>query len=163
MNAFNFHRQLTQSEPAVERVVQWLRTQPTIYHAEDVQHVSALYYQGDFYFVPTTALQYVELKCESRSSEQTPNLAVERYSNEQRQTIGGPWSTRAHWYAHFYSDGLLVMMNRSALTVWLTPRLRDYPPFSANNGRYVTSGVLVPRADVLAALQNNYREYRVTA
>jgi len=161
VNAFNFNRQLTQSEPSVERVVRWFQSQPTIFHAEDVQHVTAMYYQGDLYFIPMSALQYVELKCESRSSDETPNMAIERYSNDQRRTIGGPWATRANWYAHIYRDGLLVMMNRMALLKWLTPRLADFSTFSAKNERYVTSGVLVPRSTAQLAIQENYREHRV--
>jgi hypothetical protein len=162
MSAFDFARQLRESSPQVQRVVRWLQTRKDVFYAADVQDDPAYFYRGDILYVPDSVVQHIEMKIETRTSSETPNLAIERYSDLQRTKIGGPWGTRAEWYAHLYADGLMVMMRRPNLTQWLTPQLNTLPSFQANNKTWLTTGVLVPRVRVQLALAAHYREYRIS-
>lgn len=162
MSAFNFARQLAESSPQVQRVVRWLQNSPSVFYAADVQDDPAYFYRGDILYVPESAVQHVEMKIETRTSAETPNLAIERFSDLARSKMGGPWGTRAEWYAHLYADGLMVMMRRPNLLQWLTPQLNTFATFQAHNQTWLTTGLLVPRARVQVALAANYREYRIS-
>lgn len=162
MSAFNFHRQLNESSVQVQRVVRWLQSSKSVFYAADVQDDPLYFYRGDILYVPDSAVQHIEMKIESRASSETPNLAIERYSDLQRTKMGGPWGTRAEWYTHLYADGLMVMMHRVNLVQWLTPQLALFPSFQAHNKTWLTTGVLVPRTTVQLALVAQYREYRIS-
>lgn len=162
MSAFDFRRQLNESAVQVAQIVRWLQTRQDVFYAADVQDNPLYYYRGDILYVPESAVQHIEMKIESRSSSETPNLAIERYSDMQRTKMGGPWSTRAEWYTHLYADGLMVMMRRLDLVQWLTPQLSAFPSFQAHNKTWLTTGVLVPRTSAQAALAAQYREYRIS-
>lgn len=161
MSAFDFRRQLDESAVQVQQVVRWLQSRKDIFYAADVQDDPLYFYRGDILYVPDSAVQHLEMKIETRSSSETPNLAIERFSDRARTKVGGPWGTRAEWYAHLYADGLLVMMRRLPLTQWLTPQLDVFPSFQAQNKSWLTTGVLVPRTTAQAALDAHYREYRI--
>lgn len=161
MTSFQFQQQLTRSNQHVARVVRWLQANPNVFVAQDVQDDPAYYHTGDILFVPKSAVQHIEVKVESRSSGTTPNLAIERYSNVASNRPGGPWSTKAEWYSHFYADGLLVMVKRLELVRWLTPALVSFPTFEARNEHYTSMGYLIPRVTVRAAVGKFYREYHV--
>lgn len=162
MSAFNFRRQLAESTVHVQHVLRWLQGRPDIFYAADVQDDPAFYYRGDLLFVPTSMVQHIEMKIESRASTQTPNLAIERFSDQKATKMGGPWGTRAEWYAHLYADGLMVMMRRTELVQWLTPKLAEFTPFEARNQSWLTTGILVRRDVAQAKLLAHYREYRIS-
>ena len=162
MSAFNFARQLSESSPQVQRVVRWLQGRSDVLYAADVQNDPAYFYRGDILYVPDSAVQHIEMKIETRSSSETLNLAIERFSDLARSKMGGPWGTRAEWYAHLYADGLMVMMRRANLVQWLTPQINTFPAFQANNKTWMTTGLLVPRATAQVALDAHYREYRIS-
>lgn len=162
MSAFDFRRQLDESAVQVAQVVRWLQERKDVFYAADVQDDPLYFYRGDILYVPDSAVQHIEMKIETRASSETPNLAIERHSDVQRTKMGGPWSTRAEWYSHFYADGLLVMMRRTNLVQWLTPQLDIFPSFQARNKTWLTTGVLVPRLTAQAALAAQYREYRIS-
>jgi hypothetical protein len=109
-------------------------------------------------------VQFVEVKCESSYSRTaTPNLAIERYSSIERQSLGGPWSTDADFYAHIYTDGLLVIMNRRRLVTWLESELaRDAKAFAYRevpNEGWTTGTYLVPRERARVGLGTWYRAF----
>lgn len=162
MSAFNFRRQLAESTVQVQNVLRWLQGRSDIFYAADVQDDPAFFYRGDLLFVPMSMVQHIEMKVESRASTETPNLAIERYSDLKAAKVGGPWGTRAEWYAHLYADGLLVMMQRQPLVQWLTPNLKNFPPFEARNQTWLTTGILVQRDAAKAKLLAHYREYRIS-
>ncbi len=162
MTAFNFPRQLTESTIKVQQVIKWLQSRKDVFLVADVQADPTYFYLGDLLYVPTAAVQHIEMKVESRSSLETPNLAIERFSDRARAKVGGPWGTRAEWYAHLYSDGLFVMMRRSELVQWLTPQLATFPTFEAINQTWKTTGILVRRDAAQTVLVSHYREYRIS-
>lgn len=162
MSAFDFRRQLDESSVHVAQVVRWLQARKDVFYAADVQDDPLYFYRGDILYVPDSVVQHIEMKIESRTSSETPNLAIERHSDVQRSKMGGPWSTRAEWYAHLYADGLMVMMHRLELVQWLTPQLAIFAAFQARNKTWLTTGVLVPRLSAQAALIAHYREYRIS-
>lgn len=163
MTTFDFRRQLAESNSHVLRVVRWLQASPSVFYAADVQDDPTYFYRGDILYVPTSAVQHIEMKIETRASSDTPNLAIERYSDEARSKMGGPWGTRAEQYAHLYADGLMVMIRRATLVQWLTPNLSTFPSFSARNATWMTTGLLVPRTMAQQALAEGYREFRISA
>lgn len=162
MSAFNFQRQLTESTVKVQQVMKWLQGRKDVFLAADVQDDPLYYYLGDLLYVPVQAVQHIEMKVESRSSLETPNLAIERFSDAARSKMGGPWGTRAEWYAHLYGDGLFVMLRRAELVQWLTPKLASFPTFEALNQTWKTTGILVRRDAAQTALNTHYREYRIS-
>ena len=95
------------------------------------------FYMGDLLIARSDGgVQFVEVKCESSYTRaSTPNLAIERYSDMNRQKAGGPWSTEADFYAHIYTDGLLVIINRRELVAWLDRELATAPQHSPSRFR----------------------------
>lgn len=162
MTAFDFRRQLTESTGKVQQVIKWLQSRKDVFYVADVQADPLYYYLGDLLYVPAAAVQHIEMKVESRSSLETPNLAIERFSDMVRAKVGGPWGTRAEWYAHLYNDGLFVMMRRAELVQWLTPKLATFPTFEAVNQTWKTTGILVRRDAAQTVLMSHYREYRIS-
>lgn len=162
MSAFDFRRQLAESSVHVRQVLRWLQSRNDVFYAADVQDDPAYFYRGDLLYVPSSTVQHIEMKIESRASTDTPNLAIERFSDVNRTKMGGPWSTRAEWYAHVYADGLMVMMHRAELVQWLTSQISHFPAFKATNQSWVTTGILVPRDVAQTKLLTHYREYRIS-
>jgi len=157
---FDFAKQLAVSKPVVEKVVRWLNQLNTLDWALDCQDKPGCYYLGDILIKPMAGdVEYIELKMETRTSRETPNLAIERYSNTEKKTNGGIWETQARFYAHIYSDGLLVVMNRRLLLDWLIANYDTFRQFQARNKNYTTSGILVRRTEAKEELQTYYREY----
>lgn len=160
MGTFHFDQQLNLSFEAVQKITAWLNQRDTVEWAIDVQNKPECHYLGD---IQVKAVgdnpEFIEVKVETRTSQQTPNLAIERFSDTARQTNGGAWSTRAKFYSHIYADGLLVMMRREPLLSWLIQEYETFRQFQANNGGYVTTGILVPREDAQKSLRTNYKQY----
>ena len=164
MTPFDFNQQLDGSREPVKRVVQYLEGRSDIEWARDVQSESAYHYQGDIQLQKAGQQpEFMEVKVESRTSSQTPNLAIERYSDTVRQTDGGPWKTKADYYTHFYSDGLLVIMLRIHLLKWLNENYVRFRAFEAANAGWVTTGILVRREDAKRGLGKAYYECRIAA
>jgi hypothetical protein len=165
MQPYQFTQQRDQSYDLVEWVKQWFEQRADVLEVKDLQDDSFYFYKGDLMIARSSGdVQFVEVKVElSYTRSSTPNLAIERYSSIDRLTPGGPWSTDADFYAHIYTDGLLVVMNRRRLVAWLDAEIaRDPQVFSFReipNASWTTGTYLVPRERVRAALGTWYREY----
>jgi hypothetical protein len=165
MQPYQFSQKRDQSYDFVEWVIHWFEQRADVLEVRDVQDDSFFFYKGDLLIARSDGgVQFVEVKCESSYTRTTtPNLAIERYSSIERQSPGGPWSTDADFYAHIYTDGLLVIMNRKRLVAWLESELaRDPHAFTFReipNQGYMTGTFLVPRERARAALGSWYREY----
>jgi len=165
MQPYQFSQKRDQSYDFVEWVIHWFEQRADVSEVRDVQDDSFFFYKGDLLIARSDGgVQFVEVKCESSYTRTTtPNLAIERYSSIERHSDGGPWSTDADFYAHIYTDGLLVIMNRKRLVAWLESELaRDPHAFAYReipNQGYVTGTFLVPRERARAALGSWYREY----
>lgn len=164
MSPFDFHERLAYSINPVKRLILWLESRDSVEWARDVQHNPAYHYQGDIHLKKVgRAPEFMEVKIESRRSSETPNLAIERYSDSARKTDGGPWSTNAVYYVHLYADGFLVIMMRLRLLMWLNQNLARFKTFEATNAGYTTAGILVKREDAKRELKEAYHEYRIAA
>lgn len=165
MQPYIFTEKRDESYDLVAWVVHWFERRADVTEVRDLQDDPFYFYMGDLMLVRSDGgVQFVEVKCESSyRSTATPNLAIERYSSIDRQKAGGPWSTEADFYAHIYTDGLLVIMNRKRLVSWLESEIaRDSQTFSYReipNAGWTTGTYLVPRARARDALGIWYREY----
>lgn len=167
MAAYNFPGKQRESYELVEKVRGWLGRREDVVEVVDLQDDPRFYYRGDLKITRRDGtVQYVEVKSEPRySRENTPFMAVERYSSVEKNTSGGPWSTSADFYAHVYADGLLVIMSRRKLIGWIEGELgRDPLSFEyklVKNETYTTGTYLITRARVKAALGIFYRDYEI--
>lgn len=165
MQPYQFAQQRDQSYDLVERVKRWFEQRADVLEVKDLQDDSFYFYKGDLMVVRGGGdVQFVEVKVElSYTRASTPNLAIERYSSISKLTDGGPWSTDADFYAHIYTDGLLVVMNRHHLVEWLDAEIAHDPQTFAfreiPNAGWTTGTYLVPRERARAALGHWYREY----
>ncbi|HVU10642.1 MAG TPA: hypothetical protein VHD90_05160 [Phototrophicaceae bacterium] len=162
---YQFPQKREQSYDFVDWVIHWFEQRADVEEVRDLQDDSFFFYKGDLLIARSDGgVQFVEVKCESSYTRATtPNLAIERYSSIERQSPGGPWSTDADFYAHIYTDGLLVIMNRKRLVTWLESELaRDPHAFTYKeipNAGWTTGTYLVPRSRAREALGTWYREY----
>jgi len=86
----------------------------------------------------------------------TPHLAVERYSSLAAESPGGPWQAQTHgakYYVHFYvGDGKVCAFKTDDMLGFMKASLKENPRryrgFKCVNPGYITTGYLVPRADV---------------
>lgn len=167
MQPYQFPQKREQSYDLVLWVRRWFEHRADVLEVVDFQDDPFFYYKGDLMVVRSDGgVQFVEVKCESSYTRATtPNLAIERYSSIERQSPGGPWSTDADFFAHIYTDGLLVIMNRRRLVAWLDAELaRDPKTFAYReipNAGWTTGTYLIPRARLRGALGTWYREYDV--
>lgn len=158
---FSFAERNSFSIQPIEKVAEYLRSTNEYKGVTVVQNDPEHFHLGDVRCELTDAsMLYYEIKAESRTSLQTPNLAIERYSSVQARTDGGPWQTKAILYAHIYSDGLLCIMDRLELKNWLNKNMSKYKSFSAENVGYTTTGVLIPRLEA-ASFLSSYREQQI--
>lgn len=130
---------------------------------EDVQERPADWYRGDIKFSVRGKLYYLELKRETRTSGQTPNLAVETISNDRTGKRGGPFGTSADFYAHIYACGLFCVMDTAAVCRYVGAHKRQFRPFYAQNDGFTTRGVLVPRRRMKRDLGRHYIEFETGA
>ncbi len=113
MQPYQFPQKREQSYDFVQWVIDWFEQRGDVLEVRDVQDDPFFFYKGDLLIARSDGgVQFVEVKCESSYTRATtPNLAIERFSSIDKQTPGGPWSTDADFYAHIYTDGLLIIMN----------------------------------------------------
>ncbi len=162
---YNFPRKRRESYALVERVRAWLMRRDDVTTATDLQDDPRFFYRGDLVIARGDGtIQYVEVKSETKyTRDNTPYMAIERYSSIEKHTPGGPWSTSADFYAHIYTDGLLVIMSRRKVVSWIEGEIgRDTHAFEfkrVQNEGYTTGTYLVPRARAKVALGMFYHEY----
>jgi hypothetical protein len=96
--------------------------------------------------------EHIELKADMWRIEATPNLFMERYSNAETQSPGGPWralSDGVKYFAYFYVPSLTYYMFETApLVARLDTLIHAITPFNVRNESWVTLGYKVPRAAV---------------
>jgi hypothetical protein len=160
---FDFEDKRIEADSIVEQLVDWFQSRPSVYQAICVQNDPKYYYWGDIYlYMHDDELSgYAEIKVETRTTKQTPNLAIERWSKTEQQVNGGPWSTQAKYNAHLYADWNLFIMFRLPLLDWLNSEYVTFKTFQARNAGYVTSGILVPRDRLMQALGKRIGVYVV--
>lgn len=167
---YTFGQQLDRSQPGVRRLMLFLQTHWKAI-VVDIQNMPDKYTPGDLAVTLTVNGKYkfraFEVKCESRASTQTSNLAVEVWGDVENEYIGGPWATKADDYVFVYEDGLCVMMDRLKLVEWLETceperfqyrEIDNYNPRNRNGGRYKSVIALVPREIAKAELGKYYSE-----
>jgi hypothetical protein len=171
MTMFHFPTQNDASRDLVEWVKRWLANLPRVEWVQDVQDDPAFYKRGDLFYQEIGRFpRYMELKAEVGytaelelpDKRRTPNLAIERFSNYETRTPGGPWFTQAHYYAHIYADGVLVLMDTQQLLRWLREELNRAPDVfqhrlisNEGDGRtWTTYTYLVPRDRVRASIKD---------
>lgn len=157
---FRFSPQNDASRRLTDSVIAWLRGRSDVSLVIDMQDEPSFYYNGDLRVkFNNQSAAYFELKAEvSYTSSSTPYLAVEYFSDVEREVLGGPWGTTAEYYAHIYADGLLVVLLRRQLCNFLTPRLDQFQKRLIKNVRWTTQIYLIPR-ELLQHEVSSYREY----
>jgi hypothetical protein len=101
----------------------------------------------------------LELKTDFWRMEDTPNMFIERYSNKEKQTPGGPYQALTHgceWFVYFYVANLTYFkFNTQALVDRLDGLLPTLTPTDIVNKSHVTQGYRVPR-EAICDLSNQY-------
>jgi len=94
----------------------------------------------------------VELKTDSYSMAKTPNFFMERYSDVERGTNGGPWRA-----AYDNVDYFVYMYSKERRCFWFSPKqlvefldgyVKSKSTVSIPNRTWTTTGYLVPRSIV---------------
>lgn len=92
--------------------------------------------------------QKIELKTDSRTCKQTPNLFIERYRNDKKDA-GGPWQAKeheVHWFVYMFADTFIYWFEVEELIKFLEEN--KFPSRSIQNRGWSAMGYLVPRAAV---------------
>jgi hypothetical protein len=104
------------------------------------------------FIAPTGEL--VELKCESRTIEQTANLALELSSSEGRPgAIERAITDGITYIVYMFADGLTFTYNPKELFEHMSANGHKYRLINIPNRGYTSVVMLVPRADVAHLLQ----------
>lgn len=121
---------------------EFLATFPMWQKGEDVNR-----YEHDF--VHSITGETAELKTDYYDMEKTPNIIVEKYSNYEKRTPGGPYrhSTELSLWIYYYrKNGIFIMYNPSQL-IEVVDSLR-LPLVPVRNDRYTTMVQKVSRQSV---------------
>lgn len=100
----------------------------------------------------------VELKTDTYSMAKTPNFFMERYSDVERGTNGGPWRA-AHdnvdYFVYMYlKERKCFWFNPKALVEFLNTYVKGKSIVSIPNKTWTTTGYLVPRTVVNSLVLN---------
>lgn len=88
----------------------------------------------------------VEIKTETRTLTETPNIFVERWSSIQSQKPGGPWQSKAEYFVfYFEKDNRFFIYNRAELIERVEALVSKLKLISVPNRTYTTQGYAVPR------------------
>jgi len=93
---------------------------------------------------------FLELKTETRTIEETKNFFIESYSDTERRTVGGPWRARndgVRFYAHLFKCGALYIFDTAILLPHLVKaiKIKKIPAKKIKNKTWVTTGYAVSR------------------
>lgn len=108
----------------------------------------------DWDLVSSTTGDTVELKTDYYDMSRTPNLIVERYSNEQKGTPGGPYRHSEHltyWVYYYRKNGTFLFYNAAQLIEKVNSL--ELPLTHIQNRGYTTGVYKVPRRDVEDCLE----------
>lgn len=97
----------------------------------------------------------VEFGSDEQGCSETRNFAVERYSDMERQTPGGPWQSKADFYAHIFRDGTIFVFKRTEFLTRANQLMASTNPrtFVKDNGAYKTLGYRLEISDFLDLIQ----------
>lgn len=103
-------------------------------------------YEADFV---DPAGNTIELKTDYYSMQKTPNLAVERYSNIEKGTPGGPYrhsDKLTHWVYYYKKNGVFLFYD----ALQLIEVIEELEPtlVTVKNSTYTTGIYLIPRREV---------------
>jgi len=94
----------------------------------------------------------VELKTDTYSMKRTPNFFMERYSDTERGTLGGPWRAardNVDFFVYMYSvERQCFWFNSKELVSFLDEYCKSKRLVEIPNKSWVTTGYLVPRSAV---------------
>lgn len=94
----------------------------------------------------------VELKTDTYSMDKTPNFFMEKFSDKNRSTFGGPWRAakdNVDFFVYMFLQEKKCFWFRSKdLTTFLDPYCANKRTVDVHNKTWVTCGYLVPRKDV---------------
>ena len=104
------------------------------------------------------------LKCELKTDyydlNKTSNFFIERYSNDNKKTDGGPWQSAAHgvdyYMYYFIKNDFVYIYNNKKLIKLLDKITADYPLINVRNQFYNTLGYKVDRTLLHSALTCAY-------
>lgn len=103
--------------------------------------------RGDFHL----GTNRLEVKTESRALKDTENFFIERYSDFDKKSPGGPFQALEHGtllYAHFFIKDLTIFLFfTQALAAYLKDRDESQLIF-IQNPRYRTAGYKISRAEL---------------
>lgn len=92
----------------------------------------------------------IELKSDCWSMDDTPNFFMERWSNVEKKTPGGPWqslSNGTRYYIYFYLPNLTYYtFEVSDLCRFLEKNKAQWEAKEVRNPNYTTVGYRVPRS-----------------
>jgi hypothetical protein len=95
----------------------------------------------------------IELKSDTRSSEDTGNFAIERYSDMERKTDGGPWrSVRdgiKYYFYWFIQDDYFFVSYAKKLVEFIEKNEHKYRQVKIPNKRWTTLCYLVPVSELV--------------
>lgn len=136
MTKANWHMDLARGDQG-ER--DFLNTFPSYRKVDDSQM-----YECDFQCIHTD--ETVELKTDYYDMNKTPNIIVERYSNQQKGTPGGPYrhsDQLTYWVYYYKQNGLFLFYN--ALQLIEVVDSLGLPIIPIQNQGYTTGVYKVPR------------------
>lgn len=105
----------------------------------------------------------VELKSESRTTEETPNFFFERYSSIAKKNPGGVWQTAQHggtFFVILFACGTAFWFKVSELLSALEEIISKEKPYliSIRNNGYSTGGFKINRDKLIhLAIQRKYK------
>lgn len=101
----------------------------------------------------------VELKTDTYSMAKTPNFFMERYSDVERGTNGGPWRAaydNVDYFVYMYlKERKCFWFNPKALVAFLDTYVKGKSQVSIPNKTWTTTGYLVPRTVVSKFVLNS--------
>lgn len=93
----------------------------------------------------------IELKTDSRSTKDSPNIFIERIRNESTGAMGGPFQAKeheVHYFVYLFSDGIIYWFETEELVVHLEAHQADYAVRRIFNKGWTAVGWLVSRASL---------------
>lgn len=94
----------------------------------------------------------IELKTDYYEMSKTENFFIERYSDFNKKTSGGPWRTktdRVKFFVYFYiKNKVFYWFDTKTLILEIEKNIDKYETRLIKNKSYNTFGYLVPRVDI---------------
>lgn len=102
----------------------------------------------------------VELKSDYWPMKDTPNLFIERYSNVEKKSPGGPYQSLANgtrYFIYFYLyDLTYFVFDTAQLCSFMDDNAHRFESKLVENLKYSTLGYRVPRAEVMHLTTPHY-------